>query len=103
MTTDDLVAAVDAALAELAADDQAVTFTAVAQRAGIARATLYRNPTLRALIDAHRRDQIDTHSLTGLHTEIAHLRTALETIAERVRDHEERLRHLERRRTTRAS
>jgi hypothetical protein len=103
MTTDDLVATVEAALAELADDDQAVTFTAVAQRAGVARATLYRNSTLRALIDQHRRDQIDTRTLTGLHTEIAHLRTALEAIAHRVRDHEERLRHLERRRTTRAS
>ena len=103
MTTDDLVANVEAALAELAADDQAVTFTAVAQRAGVARATLYRNPTLRSLVDAHRRDQIDTRTLTGLHTEIAHLRTALEALGDRVRDHEERLRHLERRRTTRAS
>jgi len=103
MRTDDLVATIDAALETLAADDQAVTFTAVAARAGVARATLYRNPTLRALIDQRRRDQIDTRSLTGLHTEIAHLRTALEALAERVRDHEERLRHLEHRRTTRAS
>ena len=103
MTTDNLVATVDAALQALADDDQAVTFTAVAERAGVARATLYRNPTLRALIDQRRRDQIDTRSLTGLNTEIAHLRTALEALADRVRDHEERLRSLERRRTTRAS
>lgn len=103
MTTDDLVATVDAALEALATEDRAVTFTAVAERAGVARATLYRNPTLRALIDQRRRDQIDTRSLTGLHTEITHLRTALEALAGRVRDHEERLRHLERRRTTRAS
>ena len=102
MTTD-LLATVEAALEALAADDQAVTFTAVAHRAGVARATVYRNPTVRALIDQRRHDQIDTHTLTGLHTEIAHLRTALETLAGRVRDHEERLRHLERRRTTRAS
>ena len=103
MTNVDLVTTVEAALDALAADDQAVTFTAVADRAGVARATLYRNPTLRALIDQRRHDQIDTRTLTGLHTEIAHLRTALEALAGRVRDHEERLRHLERRRTTRAS
>ena len=103
MTSVDLVATVEAALAALAADDEAITFTAVAHRAGVARATLYRNPTLRALIDQRRHDQIDTRTLTGLHTEITHLRTALEALADRVRDHEERLRHLERRRTTRAS
>ena len=38
MTTDNLVATVEAALAALAADDQAVTFTAVAHRGGVARA-----------------------------------------------------------------
>jgi len=103
MTTDDLVADVEAALGGLAADDQPVTFTAVAERAGVARATLYRNPTLRAIIDQRRRDRIDTRTLSGLHAEITHLRAALETIADRVRDHEERLRKLERRRTTRAS
>lgn len=103
MSTDNLTTRVETALHDLTAADQVVTFTAVADRLGIARATLYRNPTLRALVDQHRLNQIDTRSLSGLNTEIAHLRTALEAIADRVRAHEERLRHLERRRTARSS
>ena len=103
MNTDDLTTRVETALRDLTAADQAVTFTAVADRAGIARATLYRNATLRALVDQHRLNQIDTHSLSGMSAEIAHLRVALEAIADRVRAHEERLRHLERRRTARSS
>jgi nicotinamidase-related amidase len=103
MTTEDLVALVEAALSALAAADQPVTFTAVAQQAGLARATLYRTPTLRALVEDHRLHQIDTRTLSGLSTEIGHLRTALEAIAERVRGHEERIRQLEHRRATRSS
>jgi DNA-binding IclR family transcriptional regulator len=103
VTTGDLVARVEAALRALAAADQAVTFTAVAEHAGLGRATLYRNPTLRALVEDHRLSQIDTRTLSGLSTEIAHLRTALEAIAERVRGHEERLRRLESRRAARSS
>lgn len=103
MTTDDLVAAVEAALVALAAADQPVTFTAVAEQAGVGRATLYRNATLRALVEEHRHTQVDTRTLTGLSAEIGHLRTALEAVAERVRRHEERLRQLEHRRTARSS
>ena len=103
MTADDLVTRVEAALHALAAANHAVTFTAVAEQAGLARATLYRNPTVRALVDEHRLAQIDTRSLSGLSTEIGHLRTALEAIAERVRGHEERIRRLERRRAARSS
>lgn len=103
MSAGDPVARVEAALRVLAAADQPVTFTAVAQRAGLARATLYRNPMLRALVQEHRAGQADTRTLTGLSTEIAHLRTALEAVAERVRDHEERIRRLEHRPAARSS
>jgi hypothetical protein len=103
MTVGDLVARIEAALHTLEAADQPVTFTAVAEHAGLARATLYRNPTLRALVEQHRLGQIDTRTLSGLSTEIDHLRTALEAIAERVRDHEERVRRLERRQAARSS
>ncbi len=103
MTASDPVARVERALRGLAAADQPVTFTAVAEHAGLARATLYRNPTLRALVEEHRLSQVDTRTLSGLSTEIGHLRTALETIAERVRGHEERIRQLERRRAARSS
>jgi hypothetical protein len=98
MSAGDLVAQVEAALHALVAADQPITFTAVAEHAGLARATLYRNPTLRALVEEHRAGQADTRTLSGLSTEIAHLRTAVEAVAERDRSHEERIRRLEQRR-----
>jgi hypothetical protein len=69
------------ACAELAASGQPITFTAVAARTGIGRASLYRN--------------------TALAADIAALRTALEAVAARVRHHEEQLRQIKRA-TTRA-
>ncbi len=95
MTTN--VEAVEAACARLANDGEAITFTAVADHAGISRTTLYRNPQLRAIVDEHRSHSHDPHTLTGLATQIAHLRTGLEALADRVRNQEERLRHVERR------
>jgi hypothetical protein len=80
---------------ELAAAGHPVTFTAIAEHTGISRTTLYRNPDLRAVIDEHRQRSSDPRSLTTLTTEIAHLRTGLEALADRVRQQEERLRHLE--------
>ncbi|MGI8757098.1 MAG: DUF6262 family protein [Acidimicrobiales bacterium] len=103
MSADDPVVRVEAALRALTTAGKPVTFPAVAEQAGLARATLYRNPTLRALVDEHRIAQIDTRTLSGLSAEISHLRTGLEAIAERVRGHEERLRRLERRRAARSS
>jgi hypothetical protein len=84
------------ACAELAQAGQPVTFTAVAARTGLARATLYRNPQIRAVIDEHRAQQADARTLSGLAAEIGYLRTALEAVAGNVRQHEERLRRLER-------
>jgi len=95
---DDVAARVEAALARLVAEDRLITFTAVADEASVARATLYRNPSLRALVDEHRAHQIDTRTLSGLSTEIAYLRIQLEAVAARVTAQEERLRRLERRR-----
>jgi AcrR family transcriptional regulator len=86
---------VEAACAELAETGHPITFTAIAEHTGISRTTLYRNPTLRAVIDEHRHNTNDPRTLTGLTTEIAHLRTGLEAIADRVRQQEERLRRLE--------
>ena len=84
------------ACAELAAAGQPVTFTAVAARAGIGRATLYRDPSLRALIDGHRHDAASASTLTGLADDITALRTVIEAIAARVRHHEEQIRQLNR-------
>jgi Family of unknown function (DUF6262) len=83
------------ACAELTQAGQPVTFTAVAARTGLARATLYRNPQIRAVIEEHRARQGDARTLSGLAAEISHLRTALEAVAGNVRQHEERLRRLE--------
>jgi len=102
MTSERLLSRVEATLTDLATTGARVTFSAVARNTGAARATLYRDPALRALIDEYRSRQIDTRSLGGLNAEIAHLRGSLESVANKVRSHEERLRRLEGRRATRS-
>ena len=96
MTSPERTARAEQACAELAAAGQPVTFTAVAGHAGIARAALYRDPALRALIDSHRRDAARAGTLTRLADDIAALRTAIEAVAARVRHHEEQIRQLNR-------
>jgi uncharacterized protein DUF6262 len=92
--TETTLARVEKICAELTRSGEPVTFTAVAERADIGRATLYRNPQLRAVIDEHRTRQTDARTLTGLSTEVAHLRTAVEALADVVKRHEEQLRKL---------
>ncbi|PXY16521.1 DUF6262 family protein [Prauserella muralis] len=94
MTTTSTLNRVERACAELHCDGQPVTFTAVAARAGLGRTTLYRNPTLRAVIDEHRHRTATSGTLTGLTDEIATLRAALDALATRVRRHEEQLRRI---------
>ncbi|MHB1290458.1 DUF6262 family protein [Georgenia sp.] len=86
---------VERACADLAREGRPVTFAAVATRTGMARSTLYRNQALRALIEHHRRSQTDG-TITALTDEIAILRTAVETLAEKVRSHDTQIRHLTR-------
>jgi len=95
--TEPALVRVERACAQLLKAGQQVTFTAVANLAGAGRATLYRDGDLRAVIDEHRTRQAEARTLTGLAHEIAHLRTALEAVADNVRRHEEHLRRLERR------
>ena len=87
---------VERACAALVDAGQPLTFTAVATRAQVGRATLYRDPQLRATVDEHRIRQSEARTLTGLTREIAHLHVTLDTVAANVRRHEERLRRLER-------
>lgn len=94
MSRPDLTAQAEHVCAELAASGQPVTFTAVAARTGIGRATLYRDPALRAVIEDHRRRAASATTLTGLAEDIAALRTAIDAVAARVRRHEEQLRQL---------
>lgn len=88
---------VERACSDLINAGRPVTFTAVTGHTGLGRATLYRNEHLRAVIDEHRARQAEARTLSGLTNEIAHLRTALEAIATRVKHQEERLRRLEQR------
>lgn len=74
-----------------------LTFTAVAARVGISKATLYRRPELRAVVEERRRRDREAHSLTGLVVELDQLRHGLEAVAAKVRRHEEVLRDLQRR------
>lgn len=90
---------VEDACAELILAGLPITFDDVAQRAGLGRATLYRNHELRAVVEEHRSRGREAHTLSGLTNEIAHLRTAVESLAVTVRRHETELRRLRQRRS----
>jgi len=92
--TIDTISNVEQACADLIANHQPITFTQVAARTGLGRTTLYRNPSLRALIEEHRHRAAQARTLSGLADDIATLRTAVEAIAGRVRHHEEQLRQI---------
>lgn len=94
MTNDNRLARVEAACTQLTQAGQPVTFNAVAGRAGIGRATLYRHPELRAIVEEHRARAREAHTLSGLAREIDDLRTALDAVASKVRRHDETLRRL---------
>jgi AcrR family transcriptional regulator len=96
VTSPDTLARVERACTELVRDAEAVTFSSVAARAGISRATLYRDDSLRAVVEEHRQRGHDPRSLSGVVAEVGHLRIAVEALAERVRRHEEELRRLRR-------
>ncbi|HEY1442113.1 MAG TPA: hypothetical protein VGF65_15120 [Mycobacterium sp.] len=93
---DNALLRVEQVCTELATSGHPITFTAVAEQARIGRATLYRDPQLRAVIDEHRTRQTNARTLTGLATEVAHLRTVVETLAASVTRHEEQIRRLTR-------
>jgi len=91
-----LTTRVEQACRDLSATGAPVTFAAVADRAGIARATLYRRPELRALIEEQRQLSREALTLSGLAIQLDQLRTSLEAVAAKVRHHEEELRQLRR-------
>jgi len=95
MTAPETLARIEQTCTELLKEGEAVTFTTVAAAAGISRTTLYRDQTLRMVVEEHRSHSHDPRTLSGLSSEIGHLRTAVEALAERVRRHEEQLRRLE--------
>jgi hypothetical protein len=95
MTTS-LTERVEQACRDLAATSAPITFPAIADLAGIGRATLYRRPELRAVVEEHRQHSREALTLTGLAVQLDQLRTGLEAVAAKVRRHEEELRTLRR-------
>jgi hypothetical protein len=93
----DLVLRVEQACLDLLAADEPVTFPAVAARADVTRAVLYRRPELRAVVEDHRQRSRDALTLTGLIVQIDQLRATVEALAAKVRRHEEHLRQLKQR------
>jgi len=87
---------VEQACRDLAAANAAITFNAVADLAGIGRATLYRRAELRAVVEEHRQHTREALTLTGLTVQLDQLRASLEAVAANVRRHEEELRKLRR-------
>ena len=92
MNASHAVHAVERACTDLARDGRPITFTAIATATGLSRSTLYRNPALRAIVEHHK--HAPNGPLTSITDEIATLRAAVSTLAERVRSHEEQLRRL---------
>ena len=92
--TDNRRRRVEDTCAELIHTGQPATFDVVAGRAKLGRATLYRNSELRALVEEHRTRGREAHTLSGLASEIGHLRTAVETVAATVGRHDDELRRL---------
>ncbi|WP_333894590.1 DUF6262 family protein [Mycolicibacterium gadium] len=87
MTAEQCRQHVEDACAAIILSGDPVTFDEVAARTGLGRATLYRNPDLRTIIEEHRTRGREAHTLS-------HLRTALEAIATTVRRHEEEIRRI---------
>ncbi len=94
MTSADTLANVEKACIELAEEGAPITFVTVAEYAGISRTSLYRDETLRAVVEEHRHRAHDPRTLSGLAAEVGHLRSVVEVLADRVRRHEEQLRRL---------
>ena len=95
--TDEPAVRVEHACRHLLTTGAAITFDNVAAHAGIGRATLYRRPELRDIVEEHRRHGRDALTLTGLQVQIDQLRLALEAVVAKARRHEQQLRKLHRR------
>lgn len=69
-----------------------ITFDAATLRASLGRAALYRNADVRVLAEEHRAHGREAHTLSGLVTEIQHVRTAVEAVTTNMRRHQVELR-----------
>lgn len=86
---------IERACADLARDGHPITVAAVADRAGVARSTIYRNAELRATIEHHRQAAPDG-TITAITDELATLRATVQALADTVRRHDAQLRRLTR-------
>lgn len=93
--SEELVARVERTCAQLVRARRPITFVAVAAWAGVGRATLYRDLTLRGIVEEHRSRGREAYTLSGLASEVAGLRTSVDAIATKVRRHDEVLRRRE--------
>ena len=84
---------IERACADLSRDGHPITIAAVAQRAGISRSTIYRNPELRTVIEHHRQAAPD-ETITAITDELATLRTSVQALADTVRQHDAKIRRL---------
>jgi hypothetical protein len=92
----DIHSRVEDACTTLAGNHQQVTFSAVAVAADVSRATLYRNPTLRALVEHHRQATAPATTFDRIADDIATLRITVEALADQVRRQGEQIRRLNR-------
>ena len=69
--TDQRLQATEHACIELAARGEPVTFVTIAGHTGIPTVTLYRNPSLRAVVEEHRARARGATTLTGLAAQLA--------------------------------
>ncbi|MGA1826838.1 DUF6262 family protein [Microbacterium sp.] len=86
---------IERACADLARDGHPITVAAVAQRAGIARSTIYRNLEFRTVIEHHRQTAPDG-TIIAITDELATLRTTVQALADTVRQHDTTIRRLTR-------
>ena len=94
MNPHDRTTRVERACTDLARDGKPVTFVAIAAVTGLSRSTIYRNTTLRSIVEHHKHAAATEAPMTAITDEIATLRVAVTTLAERVRTHDEQLRRL---------
>jgi AcrR family transcriptional regulator len=97
MRVPDLQRRVERACIELVDEGRQLTVGEVAARARVGKATIYRRPELRALVEEHRARGREALTLTGLAVQVDQLRQSLEAVAAKVRRHEEFLRRIGRR------
>lgn len=93
MTFHNKINLVERACTDLAHEDRPITIVAIAAATGLSRSTIYRSTELRSIIEHHKHPGTPMNALTD---ELTTLRTAVNSLAEQVRRHDEQLRRMRR-------